>query len=187
MLARMWRQTEDSTTALKPPPPSAVAYPSTQSPPPTVAADHCQKRRQKRLRVCRLYAEPPSPPLIHARALLAFIQEECPDYVGGYVPRPDLERFYRNDLCEREGWKPRHWTAIARELSKITNKKTVRHRGQRFVGYCIPRLRTYAAPKRRKTHVSEDKNSDVSDCSAIGSAGRIRTYDQPVNSRWLYH
>jgi hypothetical protein len=20
-----------------------------------------------------------------------------------------------------------------------------------------------------------------------GSAGRIRTYDQPVNSRWLYH
>jgi uncharacterized protein with PIN domain len=77
--------------------------------------------------------------LIHARSLLAFIQEECPDYIGGYVPRPDLERFYRNDLCGREAWKPRHWTAIARHLGEITSKKTVRHRGQRFVGYRVPK------------------------------------------------
>jgi hypothetical protein len=139
VLARLWRQTEDPPGPQKPLPPSAVAYPVPQILPSTGASDHCRKRRQKRVRVCRLYAEPPSQPLIHARALLAFIQEECPDYIGGYVPRPDLERFYLNDLCEREGWKPRHWTAIARELGKITNKKTVRHRGQRFVGYRIPR------------------------------------------------
>jgi len=140
VLARMWRQTEDPSTAPKPLPPSAVAYPIPQLLPPTTAPDRCRKRRQKRVRVCRLYAEPPSQPLIDAGAVLAFIQEECPDFIGGYVLRPDLERFYRNDLCKREAWKPRHWTAIARQLGEITSKKTVRHRGQRFVGYRIPRL-----------------------------------------------
>jgi hypothetical protein len=102
VLARLWRQTEDPTTA-KPTPLSAVAYQSTQSLSPTIAADHCQKRRQKRVRVCRMYPKPQSQASIHARALLAFIREECPEYVGGYVPRPDLERFYRRDLCAREG------------------------------------------------------------------------------------
>lgn len=137
MLARLWRQTEEQTTA-KPTPLSAVAYPSTQSLPPTIAADHCQKRRQKRVRVCRLYPKPQSQPLIHARTLIALVQEECPQYVGGYIPRPDLEACYR-ELCAREDWQPRHWTAIARHLGEITRKKSVRDGGERFVGYQVPR------------------------------------------------
>ena len=102
-------------------------------------------------------------------------------------PRPDLERFYRRDLCVREGWKARHWTAIARQLGQITDKKSVRDSGERFVGYRIPAPRTYAAPKRKSGAPSADRISELSDCSETGSAGRIRTYDQPVNSRWLYH
>ncbi len=187
MLARLLRRTEHPDTVTKPTPLSVVAYPSTESLLPTTEPDHCRKRRQKRVRVCRLYREPFSEAMIHAGALLAFIQEECPDFIGGYVPRPDLERFYRNDLCEREAWKPRHWTAIARQLGEITSKKTVRHKGERFVGYRIPRPSTYGVPKCRSKQTSADQNLDVSDCFEIGSAGRIRTYDQPVNSRWLYH
>ena len=67
MLARLWRQTEEPITAPKPLPPSAVAYHLPQLPPPTAAPDRSPKRRQKRVRVCRLYAEPPSQPSIHAR------------------------------------------------------------------------------------------------------------------------
>ena len=87
------------------------------------------KRRPKPVRICRLYVTKPSEPLVHTQALLAFIQEECPNFVGGYVPRLDLERFYRHDLCNLKGWTPRHWTAIARQLGKITQKKVARERG----------------------------------------------------------
>jgi hypothetical protein len=139
VLARLWRRTEGPDTVAKPTPLSVVANPRTQLLPPTIAADHCQKRRQKRVRVCRLYPKPQSQASIHARTLLAFIQEECPEYVGGYVPRPDLERFYRRDLCTREGWEPHHWTAIARHLGELTEKKSVRDGGERFVGYQVPR------------------------------------------------
>jgi hypothetical protein len=179
----MWRRTEDPDKVGKPTPLSVVTHPSTQSLPPTFAADHCQKRGQKRVRICRLYLKPQSQVSIHARALLAFIRKECPEFVGGYVPRPDLERFYRRDLCAREGWQPHHWTAIARQLGELTEKKSVRDGGERFVSYRIPKSSTYAVPKRGLQAAYEDLDSEPSDCSAIGSAGRIRTYDQPVNSR----
>lgn len=139
MLARLWRRTEDQDTAPKPLPLSVVANRCAEPLPRTVTESIVQKRRQKRVRVCRLYPQMPSPALIHARALIAFIQEQCPDYIGGYVPRPDLERFYRRDLCYREGWSPRHWTAIARQLGELTDRKSVRDGGQRFIGYCVPR------------------------------------------------
>ncbi len=138
MLARLWRQSEEPIAAPKPLPPAAAGYHIPQLPPSTVASNHSPKRRQKRVRVCRLYPEPVSEAETHARALLALVQEECPQFIGGYVPRPDLEACYL-ELCEREGWKRRHWTAIARQLGKTTDKKTVRHRGQRFVGYRVPR------------------------------------------------
>jgi hypothetical protein len=104
VLARLWRRTEDPDTVAKPTPLTVAADCSTQRLPPTIAANHCQKRRRKRVPVCRLYLNPPSQASIHARTLLAFVQEECPEYVGGYVPRPDLEKCYRRDLCAREGW-----------------------------------------------------------------------------------
>ena len=140
MLARLWTRSD------------RIEEPSSQPLPPTVAATTAGswvrsaapteglKRRPKPVRICRLYVTSPSEPLVHARALLAFIQEECPNFVGGYVPRLDLERFYRQDLCNLRGWTPRNWTAIARQLGTITQKKVTRERGDRFTAYRIPRI-----------------------------------------------
>jgi len=139
MLAGSRRQAEEPIAAPKRRlAPSIIAYRIPQILSSTTALDRRPKRRQKRVRICRLYPKPESQPLIHARALLVLVQEECPQYVGGYVPRPDLEACYR-ELCIREGWNPCHWTAIARQLSALTSKKTVRDGGQRFVGYRIPK------------------------------------------------
>ena len=140
MLARLWTRSD------------RIEEPSSQPLPPTVAATLAgslvqsaapidgAKRRPKPVRICRLYVASPSEPLVHARALLAFIQEECPNFVGGYVPRSDLEKFYRNDPCNLNGWAPHHWTAIARQLGTLTQKKITRERGERFTAYRIPRV-----------------------------------------------
>lgn len=137
MLARLW-QSSDRPAAPKPLPGTGDVDYRPEPPPSLPIQDRSRKRRQKRVRVCRLYPKPPSEPLIHARALLAHVQHECPEYVGGYVPRPDLDACY-HEFCKREGWKPRHWTAIARQLGELTDRKTVRDCGQRFVGYQIPK------------------------------------------------
>ena len=140
MLARLWTRHEvGADTTPKPLPPTLAAHHCAEPTSPTVVPNQSRKRRQKRDRVCRLYARPEPQPLLHARALLAFIQEECPDYIGGYVPRPDMEMFYRRDLCDREGWEPFHWTAVARRLGEITHKKSKRDNGERFIAYLVPR------------------------------------------------
>lgn len=140
MLARLWKRTDtEAETAPEPMPQTVVVNPRALPASPTDALKPCRKRRSKRVQVCRLYPKPPPKTQVHARALLAFIQEECPQFIGGYVPRPDLERFYRRDLCAREGWEPFHWTGIARQLGEITHKKPVRDAGERFVGYRIPK------------------------------------------------
>ena len=97
------------------------------------------KRRAKPVRIARLYPEPASEPLRHARALIDLIQEECPDFVGLYVPRLDLERTYR-ELCATKSWQPHHWTAIARQLGAVTKKQEVKRSGTRFVAYQIPQV-----------------------------------------------
>ena len=48
-----------------------------------------------------------------------------------------FEGAYR-ELCQREGWEALHWTAIARQLGRITARKSVRDNGERFIGYQIP-------------------------------------------------
>ncbi len=80
----------------------------------------------------------PSETFRHARALLNFIGKECPDFIGFYIPKTDLERTYQ-ELCAAEAWKIRHWTAIARHLGCITKKREVKREGVRFVAYQIPR------------------------------------------------
>ena len=64
-------------------------------------------------------------------------QEECPDFVGLYVPKSDLERTYR-ELCAAKSWEAPHWTAIARQLQDLTKKRDVKRGGVRFVAYQIP-------------------------------------------------
>ena len=71
------------------------------------------KRRPKRVQIARLYPERPSESCSHARALLNLVGAECPDFIGLYIPKTDLERTYR-ELCAIESWEIRHWTAIAR-------------------------------------------------------------------------
>lgn len=120
--------------------PETVAINGRPAPPPyTPAASGVRKRRQNRPRVCHLYAKPPQPALIHARALLAFILEGCPDYGGGYVPQSELDRYYRTDVCKLKSWAPLHWTSVARQLGKLTQKKIMREGNNRFTAYRIPR------------------------------------------------
>jgi antirestriction protein len=90
------------------------------------------------VQIARLYPDRPSETFRHARALLNFIGKECPDFIGFYIPKTDLERTYQ-ELCAAEAWKIRHWTAIARHLGCITKKREVKREGVRFVAYQIPR------------------------------------------------
>ena len=96
-----------------------------------------RKRRPRPAQIARLYPEPAAEPLRQARALIDLIREECPDFVGRYVPKSDLERTYR-ELCAAEAWEPKHWTAIARQLGDMTKKRELKRSGMRFVAYQIP-------------------------------------------------
>ena len=95
------------------------------------------RKRRKRVRVEGLYLEREPEPKRHARALLKLIQDECPEKVGGFIPRSHLERAYR-ELCDHEGWKALSWTAVARALGALTCKKLLKRNGVRFVAYRVP-------------------------------------------------
>jgi hypothetical protein len=96
--------------------PTVVSSPRPQPSSPTIVPD-CgpeqaprtgrPKRRVRRVPIARLYPERPLEPLLHARALIEIVREECPDFVGRYIPKSDLERTY-HELCAAEGWSPRH-------------------------------------------------------------------------------
>lgn len=138
MLAQLWRRSDRVPEPVPEPlPPTVVGYRCPQPLSQTAVLNPCRKRRQKRARICRLYPETQPQPLLHAKALLDFIQEECPQFVG--LPHQDLDNFYRRDLCNLNGWAPLHWTAVARQLGKIADKKVLRLNGERFVGYRIPK------------------------------------------------
>ena len=126
--------------------PVARSQPFPQLADPDAAPDACSKlayrnavpkRRPKPVQIARLYPQRPSEPLRHARALIELIQEECPDFVGFYVPKSDLERTYR-ELCAAKSWEAHHWTAIARRLQDLTKKRELKRSGTRFVAYQIP-------------------------------------------------
>jgi uncharacterized protein with PIN domain len=61
-----------------------------------------------------------------------------PEAVGKFVPMRQLERFY-GELCEREGWQPKHWHVIGREMTQLTKKVLKKRKGRRFMAYKIPR------------------------------------------------
>ncbi len=95
------------------------------------------KRRPRPVQIARLYPQALPEPTRQARALVDLIREECPDFVGLYIPRSDLERTYR-ELCAANSWEPHHWTAIARQLKSMTKKRELKRSGIRFVAYKIP-------------------------------------------------
>ena len=104
-------------------------------------ADHksgpSPQRRRRTVRVGRLYPEKRSDAEIHARAVISYIREECAHLAGSYVPQPDLAKFY-GEVCKSEGWSPRHWCSIGRELGKLTDKRLLQRGGERFRAYRIP-------------------------------------------------
>src|SRR4051794_2618415 len=98
MLARLFRSIEGEPrtplprTSLTMPQSSAQPSGSTSGPdrrskPPYQNTG--PKHRPKPVRIARLYPQLPSEPSRHARALIDLIQEECPDFVGLYVPKSD--------------------------------------------------------------------------------------------------
>lgn len=97
-----------------------------------------RSRRPPLVKVGRLYPERKSEPEVHARGLLKYVQTECEQLVGSYVPKADLESAYC-ELCELEGWSRKHWCAVGRELAKLTEKRLLQRQGQRFRAYRIPR------------------------------------------------
>jgi len=126
--------------------PVARAQPFPQLADPTTAPNTCSKlvrrkavpkSRRKPVQIARLYPQRPPEPLRQARALIDLIREECPEIVGLYVPKSDLERTYR-ELCAAKSWQTHHWTAIARQLGSVTKKRELKRSGTRFVAYQIP-------------------------------------------------
>jgi hypothetical protein len=108
--------------------------------PRPVAATGARSRRRQRIEVASLYPTTPEPALVHARTLLAFIQDQSPQFIGKFVPQADLARFYI-ELCRIEGWVQCGWIAIAKELKPLTGgrKTYARRGGRRFRVYRIPR------------------------------------------------
>jgi len=162
VLARLWRKVEAEPDArpLSGPPtvapnrgpvsvsPSAASIPAPDtgplsgplSGPVSGPLSEVRKPATKRVRIGRLYPEPKPKPLIHARALLASIQEQCPELIGSYVPHADLDKAY-GELCASEDWTRCNWPAIARQLRAMKiEKRGLKRNGERFrAAYRIPK------------------------------------------------
>jgi len=95
-------------------------------------------RRATTVKVARLYPVRKTDAEIHARTILRHIQLECAELTGSYVSQFDLERVYL-EICDIQGWSPRHWCSVGRELGKLTDKRLVQRNGHRFRAYRIPR------------------------------------------------
>ena len=133
MLALLFRSRKCEPRATPVQVPVATSQPFPQLADPATAPNACSKlvyrkavptRRPKPVQIARLYPQRPSEPLRQARALIDLIRDECPNFVGLYVPKSDLERTYR-ELCAAESWETHHWTAIARQLGSLTKKREV--------------------------------------------------------------
>ena len=83
--------------------------------------------------------KPEPEPLVHARALIEHVQLYAEDAVGTYIPSRELKQVY-GELCEREGWEPRSWTAIGTQLTELTDDHRRLNRcGRQFWAHLIPR------------------------------------------------
>ena len=143
MLGRLWRsagaRTEPgrSTGGPKcwPVPSSSIMAPNSGHQPG--ATTRGSKRRRKPIEIEDIYPEKfLSEAHIHATALLSLLKAECTP--GRYIKKKQLERMYA-EFCVHEGWQPRNWVAIGRQLGKMTEKRTTRRNGEKFVAYRIPR------------------------------------------------
>ena len=161
MLARLLRRTECTATAVPQPMPTTTAPKHYRGPLSFSAAPNqtpgsaphavARKRHRKRVRVEGLYLEREPEQILHARALMELIQDECPEKVGSFIPRSHLERAYR-ELCDHEGWETLSWMALARALGTLTCRKLLKRNGVRFVAYRV----SAPLPKSRRPAAAPD-------------------------------
>ena len=149
MLRAVFWKTESATQSSPYPAPKPVhstagrtSYPELVTPTGVLGRGDslAPKARAKRRRICveGLYPDPPRKAQAHAAALLQLICDECPEKVEKYIPHAHLERTY-DELCRIEGWARLHWTALGRELAKLTDRKKVKRNGRALRVYRIPR------------------------------------------------
>ena len=105
-----------------------------------VARPRTPNRRRKLIRILDIYREAPSTmsvPALHAAALFDLMKDLSYDHGGQYVPKSQMQRMYVEE-CRRREWSSLHWTAIGRELGKLTDKRKVRRHGHRIMVYRVP-------------------------------------------------
>ena len=149
VLRGLLKREEQKAEPLKPVPRTLTPIADSALRPAKVAPDYdpqlcastlSRKRRRKPAPLGSLYPQPEPEPLVHAKALLRQIQLHAEDVVGTYIPQSHLQRFY-HELCEREGWTPRSWTAVGRRLNGLTDRRRLKRNGRQFRAYRIPRAR----------------------------------------------
>jgi len=144
VLARLWK---GSLAEARPLPPLAPLEHSPGLRPPAGALSPVpgplsssvgRRRRRKPIEIENIYPEKNGEPegLTYARAILDLLKAECTP--GKYIKQKHLERVYK-EMCDQEGWQPRHWMAIAPHLGKLTQKRTKKEKGKKFVAYRVPR------------------------------------------------
>jgi hypothetical protein len=94
-----------------------------------------RRRRRKPAELKYLYPTEPDrrPAQVHAEALLRVLVETCD---AGWYPHDHINRWYQNEVCKENGWKPLHWTAVGRALGALTRKD--RRGANRVVAYFVP-------------------------------------------------
>lgn len=91
--------------------------------------------RRKRYKLSRIYGvEKPTTAEIHAARLLLDIADECPHFIGTWITKDELHRWYA-ELALREGWEVQGWIPIARALKTWTSCE----RPKKRTSYLIPR------------------------------------------------
>ncbi len=127
--------------------PRSNASSSTLSPNDACASPQCVKTdkgpRRKRYKLGRLYGvEKPTTAEIHAARLLLDIADGCPHFIGTWITKDELSRWYA-ELALREGWDVQSWIPVAIALKTWTACA----RPKKRTSYLIPR--PSAALRRR--------------------------------------
>lgn len=101
--------------------------------------------RRKRYKLGRLYGvEKPTTAEIHAARLLLDIADGCPHFIGTWITKDELSRWYA-ELALREGWEVQGWIPIARALKTWTSCERPKKRTSYLISRPTVALRRRAA------------------------------------------
>lgn len=101
--------------------------------------------RRKKYKVERLYGvEKPTAAEVHAARLLLDIADGCPNFVGTWITKDELSRWYA-ELAVREGWDVQGWIPVAIALKTWTACARPKKRTSYLIPRPSPALRRRAA------------------------------------------